>query len=142
MIMNSIELTKKLIEIESTDPGAYEFEIEKFLKTYLDELKTYGVEVFESEVLDGRKNLMGVLRAAHAVRGDGVGAKQCEQSVGAKHREPEEVVSSTSESPSTSVHTKLPTEVRVLFAAFEVSPFKSFTYPTWLKNSATVELFR
>ena len=46
MIMNSIELTKKLIEIESTDPGAYEFEIEKFLKTYLDELKSYGVEVF------------------------------------------------------------------------------------------------
>ena len=70
MIMNSIELTKKLIEIESTDPGAYEFEIEKFLKTYLDELKTYGVEVFESEVVDGRKNLMGVLRVAPTSRDD------------------------------------------------------------------------
>lgn len=70
MIMNSIELTKKLIEIESTDPGAYEFEIEKFLKTYLDELKTYGVEVFESEVVDGRKNLMGVLRVDSTSRDD------------------------------------------------------------------------
>ena len=97
--MNSIELTKKLVEIESTDPGAYEFEIEKFLKSYLDELKSYGVEVFESEVLDGRKNLMGVLRAAHAVRGDGVGAKHREPdfvvadiirtAAGAKHREPD-----------------------------------------------------
>ena len=70
MIMNSIELTKKLIEIESTDPGAYEFEIEKFLKTYLDELKIYGVEVFESEVVDGRKNLMGVLRVDPTSRDD------------------------------------------------------------------------
>lgn len=86
MFMNSIELTKKLVEIESTDPGVYEFEIEKYLKSYLDELKEYGVEVFESEVVDGRKNLMGVLRAAHIVRGDevlqndftSVGAKRCE----------------------------------------------------------------
>lgn len=61
--MNSIELTKKLVEVESTDPGAYEFEIEKFLKSYLDELKSCGVEIFESEVEDGRKNLMGVIRA-------------------------------------------------------------------------------
>lgn len=52
--------------------------------------------------------------AAHVVRGDGVGAKHCEPDVG---------VSSTSEAPSTSVHTKVPTEVKVLFAAFEVSPF-------------------
>ena len=70
MIMNSIELTKKLIEIESTDPGAYEIEIENFLETYLDELKTYGVEVFESEVVDGRKNLMGVLRVDSTSRDD------------------------------------------------------------------------
>ena len=62
--MNSIELTKKLISIDSTDPGAYEFELEKYLKTLLDELKTYGVEVFESSVCDGRKNLMGVLRVS------------------------------------------------------------------------------
>ena len=63
--MDSIELTKKLISIDSTDPGAYEFELEKYLKTLLDELKTYGVEIFESEVCDGRKNLMGILRASN-----------------------------------------------------------------------------
>ena len=87
MFMNSIELTKKLVEIESTDPGVYEFEIEKYLKSYLDELKEYGVEVFESEVVDERKNLMGVLRAAHIVRGDEV-LKNDFTSVGAKHCEP------------------------------------------------------
>ncbi len=59
MIMNSIELTKKLIEIESTDPGAYEFEIEKFLKTYLDELKTYGVEVLSRKLWMDEKTLWG-----------------------------------------------------------------------------------
>ena len=61
--MDCIELTKKLVGIESTDPGAYEFEIEKFLKSFLDELKSYGVETFESEVEVGRKNLMGIIRA-------------------------------------------------------------------------------
>ena len=60
--MNSIELTKKLIEIESTDPGVYEIEIETFIKDYLIGLKTDDVEIVESEVLDGRKNLMAVLR--------------------------------------------------------------------------------
>ena len=63
--MDSVELTKKIVEIESTDPGAYEFEIEKYLKSYLEELKLCGVEVFESEVVNGRKNLMGVLKATH-----------------------------------------------------------------------------
>ncbi len=60
--MNSVELTKKLIEIESTDPGVYEFEMEKFIKAFLDNLAPLGVEVFESEVCDGRKNIMGVIR--------------------------------------------------------------------------------
>ena len=60
--MNSIELTKKLIEIESTDPGAYEFEIEKFIKDYLLAIKIDDVEIKESEVLNGRKNLMAVLK--------------------------------------------------------------------------------
>lgn len=63
MIMNSIELTKKLVEIESTDPGVYEFEMEKILKSYLEELIPCGVEVVESEVIAGRKNLMGHIRA-------------------------------------------------------------------------------
>ena len=59
--MNSVELTKELIKIDSTDPGAYEFEVEKYLKSYLEELKPYGVEVFESEVIDRRKNLMACI---------------------------------------------------------------------------------
>ena len=60
--MNSIELTKKLVSIESTDPGAYEFEIEKFIKDYLLAIKTDDVEILESEVINGRKNLMAVLK--------------------------------------------------------------------------------
>lgn len=59
--MNSIELTKKLIEIESTDPGVYEINIEGFLKRILESLEPYGIKVYESEVINGRKNLMGVL---------------------------------------------------------------------------------
>ena len=63
--MNAVEITKKLVSIESTDPGQYEFEVEKYLHTLLCELKEYGIEVFESEVLDGRKNLMGVFAATN-----------------------------------------------------------------------------
>lgn len=58
--MNEIELTKKLVSIESTDPGKYEIEIEKFIKDYLLSLNKDKVKIFESEVLDGRKNLMAV----------------------------------------------------------------------------------
>ena len=65
MKMNAVEITKKLVSIESTDPGQYEFEVEKYLHSLLCELKEYGVEVFESEVLDGRKNLMGVFAATN-----------------------------------------------------------------------------
>ena len=63
--MNAVEITKKLVSIESTDPGQYEIEVEKYLHSLLCELKEYGVEVFESEVLDGRKNLMGVFAATN-----------------------------------------------------------------------------
>ncbi len=65
MQMNAVEITKKLVSIESTDPGQYEFEVEKYLHSLLCELKEYGVEVFESEVLDGRKNLMGVFASTN-----------------------------------------------------------------------------
>ena len=85
--MNCVELTKKLIEIESTDPGAYEFEIEKFIKDFLLDLKNEkpdSIDIFESEVLDGRKNLMAVLKCKNkAAVGDDilsshVVAKLCE----------------------------------------------------------------
>lgn len=73
--MNSIELTKKLVSIESTDPGVYELEIEKFIKDYLLNIKTDDVEILESEVINGRKNLMAVLKCRNK---DAVGAKLCE----------------------------------------------------------------
>ena len=76
--MNSVELTKKLVSIESTDPGAYEFEIEKLIKDFLLDLKNEkpdSIDIFESEVLDGRKNLMAVLKCKNK---DAVGAKLCE----------------------------------------------------------------
>ena len=58
--MDVVELTKKLVEIHSTDPGEYEYEIEDYIKSYLDELKCFGAKVFESEVSSGRKNIMGL----------------------------------------------------------------------------------
>lgn len=85
-IMNSIELTKKLIEIESTDPGAYEFEVEKFIKDFLFALKTDDVEILESEVIDGRKNLMAVLKSRNK---NSVGDDILSSHVGAKLCEPE-----------------------------------------------------
>ena len=60
--MDSVDLTRELVKIESTDPGVYEFEIEKFIKEYLLAIKTDDVEIVESEVIDGRKNLMAVLK--------------------------------------------------------------------------------
>lgn len=86
--MNSIELTKKLVEIESTDPGAYEFEVEKFIKDYLLDLKNEkpdSIDIFESEVLDGRKNLMAVLKCKNK---DAVGYDILSSHVGAKLFEP------------------------------------------------------
>ena len=101
-IMNSIELTKKLIEIESTDPGTYEFEIEKFIKGFLFDLKNEkpdSIDIFEAEVLDGRKNLMAVLKCKNKTAvGDDilsshVGADTIRpQTVGAKFSEPELVL--------------------------------------------------
>ena len=61
--MDSIEpiyLTKKLIEIESTDPGKYEYKIFEYIKSLLIDNKN--IELVESEVADGRKNLMAVLK--------------------------------------------------------------------------------
>lgn len=51
-------LTKQLIQIDSSDPGAYEGEIGRFLKHWLTDL---GVSVKTDEVLPGRFNVMGSL---------------------------------------------------------------------------------
>lgn len=60
MLMDAVEVTKKLVSIESTDPGKYEFEVEKFLFSALSDLKQYGIRIFEDEVDGGRKNLMAI----------------------------------------------------------------------------------
>lgn len=66
--MNVVELTKKLVSIDSTDPGNYEFNIEEYIKSYLDNLKTFGAKVYESEVINGRKNVMAILSSDDDVK--------------------------------------------------------------------------
>ncbi len=68
--MNVVELTKKLVSIDSTDPGKYEFSIENYIKSYLDDLKIYGAKVYESEVINGRKNVMAVLSHDDDIKAD------------------------------------------------------------------------
>lgn len=55
----ALELTKKLIAIESTDPGAYEGEIGRFLTEYLSQIE--GASVETEEVLFGRFNVKAEL---------------------------------------------------------------------------------
>lgn len=52
----AVELTKQLIRIDSTDPGAYEGEIGRFIEAFLT---STGAEVFTDLVLPGRLNIMG-----------------------------------------------------------------------------------
>lgn len=61
--MDVVELAEKLVEIESTDPGTYEFDVEKFIKSFIEDLKSNKVEIKESEVIDGRKNIMAVFKS-------------------------------------------------------------------------------
>lgn len=49
-------LTRQLIQIDSTDPGAYEGEIGRFI---VSQLTAMGVEVSTDQVLPGRFNVMG-----------------------------------------------------------------------------------
>lgn len=55
---DAIELTRELIKIDSSDPGAYEGEIGEFIFRYLSGL---GVPVVKKEVLPGRFNIMAKL---------------------------------------------------------------------------------
>ena len=58
--MDAVELTRKLVEIDSTDPGNFEIKIEHYIKDILEKLPKDKIKIFESEVFDGRKNLMAV----------------------------------------------------------------------------------
>lgn len=55
---DAMELTMKLVTIDSTDPGAYETEIGDFIFQYLNRP---GVSVVKKEVLPGRFNIMARL---------------------------------------------------------------------------------
>lgn len=55
---DAMELTMKLVGIDSTDPGAYEKEIGEFISGYLS---SFGIPVVKREVLPGRFNLMARL---------------------------------------------------------------------------------
>lgn len=56
----AVNLTKELLKIESTDPGAYETEIEEWIRHWLTQIP--GIIIKEEEVLPGRKNLMAELQ--------------------------------------------------------------------------------
>ena len=58
-------LTQGLVRIDSSDPGAYEGEIERYIKALVEERLAqlshpvlHAVQVEELEVLPGRRNLM------------------------------------------------------------------------------------
>ena len=57
-MMDAIELTKKLVQIESTDPGCYEGNIGEFI---LDYIKKSGAETESYDVENGRKIVRGIL---------------------------------------------------------------------------------
>ena len=56
MTSTAVELTKKLVQIDSTDPGQYEGALADFVQGWLAALP--GVTLRRSEVLPGRANLM------------------------------------------------------------------------------------
>lgn len=57
--INAVNLTKKLVGIESANPGKYEYEIFEYIKSLL--INNNNIKLYESEVVSGRKNLMAVL---------------------------------------------------------------------------------
>lgn len=57
--ISALQLTKELIQIESTDPGTYEGKIAQFLIDWLSRLPN--VTVSKREVLSGRYNIMAEL---------------------------------------------------------------------------------
>ena len=58
--MDAVELTRKLVEIDSTDPGNFEIKIEHYIKDILEKLPKDKIKIYESEVFNGRINLMAV----------------------------------------------------------------------------------
>lgn len=55
---DAVRLTRKLVRIDSSDPGAYEEEIGNYIFGYLSNL---GVPVMKKEVLPGRSNILAKL---------------------------------------------------------------------------------
>lgn len=55
--MNAIEITKKLITIDSTNPGNYESSILEYLEDFFSDEAFMGAEIKTQEVLKNRKNL-------------------------------------------------------------------------------------
>ena len=57
--MTTIELTQKLIQIESTNPGVYEGSIESFITSYLSECSAIKLQ-FDT-VEHGRRNIIATI---------------------------------------------------------------------------------
>lgn len=77
-LSDATKLTQQLVQIESTDPGVYESEIETFVKNWLEgriaqlpqELASQ-IELKELEVLPGRTELMATIPAQNQGAGQG-----------------------------------------------------------------------
>ncbi len=57
----AIELTRQLIQIESTDPGTYELSIKDWIKNRLLTSLNDNIHIYQEEVLSNRFNLMAEL---------------------------------------------------------------------------------
>ena len=74
-------------------------------------------------VIDSESTASSTPAGDSAISAVTVGAKHCEPAVGEDTIRPTDDEKKSEPEAKVSVHTSMPTEVRVLFAAFEVSPF-------------------
>lgn len=56
-----LDLTQDLVRIESTNPGAGETAMEKYILTYLSQLDSTNLHVQTEEVMEGRSNIMATI---------------------------------------------------------------------------------
>ncbi len=59
--LGAVELTQQLVQIDSTNPGAFESNMERFLCSFAENLSCDLVEVKRDEVAPGRNNVMLML---------------------------------------------------------------------------------
>ena len=64
--IEEVALTQKLIRIESTNPGAFEYKVSDFVYDFLAQT---GADVLRHEVKDGRCNIVATLKGERPASG-------------------------------------------------------------------------